>query len=150
MGTYSFNTKMTTVPSTPDWVMVNRDKKDTVSLTWNPTDGAASYTVFRKKVNRFGFSSGYTAIASNHSGPNYVDKIAPLQSGSHYSYYVTAKNAIGESAKSSEARTDDQASSHMAVPLIVVLTVVIFVIIFSITRYKNKSSRQVYTVDVSD
>jgi hypothetical protein len=139
IGIFSFNTNMTTVPTTPDWVMANRNNKGSVSLTWNPTFGATTYTVYRKKVNLFGFSSSYELIASNLTDPNFVDLHA---NGVTYSYKVTANNAIGESKKSIAAQADEQ-SSVMTTTLLILLTLLTIVIIFTIARVKYKSIKQV-------
>jgi hypothetical protein len=144
LGIYSFYTNMTTAPSTPDWVLADRNNKDSVSLTWNPTHGAASYTVYRKEINFFGLSSGsYQTVASNLNDPNYVDKKATLKNGATYSYKVTANNAIGESKKSIEAQSDDQSSTMMTALLIVLFTIGTVVIIFIIARAKSKSTKQI-------
>jgi hypothetical protein len=103
IGIYSFQTKMTTVPATPDWVMANTKNKDSVLITWNPTSGTDSYTVYRKKINILGISSKWTPIASNLPEPYFMDITAKQHIGVKYSYIVTAKNAIGKSAKSSRA-----------------------------------------------
>jgi hypothetical protein len=148
LGIYSFYTNMTTVPSTPDWVLADRNNKDSDSLTWNPTHGATSYTVYRKEINLFGLSSGsYQTVASNLTDPNYVDKNAALKTGATYSYKVTANNTIGESKKSIEAQSDDQSSTMMTALLIVLFTLGTAVIIFIITRAKSKSNRQLKLTD---
>ncbi|MBI0579116.1 alpha-galactosidase [Neobacillus cucumis] len=139
LGIFSFHTKMTTVPDSPDWILSNRNKKesDSVLVKWNPTAGAAFYTVYRKKVNILGFNSKYKPIASNLTEPTFIDKTATNQLGVTYSYTVTAKNAIGESTKSTEVQTNNLSSDKMAVLLIGYSFIVIIVIFFSIARKRK-------------
>jgi hypothetical protein len=113
-----------------------------VSLSWNPTFGAESYTVYRKEVNILGLSSGYKPIASGLSNPNYMDNRAKLKSGVTYSYKVTATNKIGESKKSLEGYSDDQSSVKMTALLIVSFTLGAVAIIFIIARIKSKSTKR--------
>ena len=145
IGTYSFHTKMTTVPTAPEWVIAERNNNDSVSLTWNPKTGANSYTVYRKKLNIFGFSSSYTKIASNLTSPSYVDKTAAHHNGFKYSYVVTTNNSLGESNQSASVQTTDQSSAHVSALLIILLVLgfftVIIVVILTSTRNKFKSPR---------
>jgi hypothetical protein len=67
-----------------------------VSLTWNASTGATSYHVKRSTTN----GSGYTQIAAP-TGTNYTD--TGLTNGTAYYYVVSALNAAGESANSSQA-----------------------------------------------
>jgi hypothetical protein len=143
LGIYSFHTQMTTVPAAPDWVLAYRKDNDSVSLTWNPTFGTESYTVYRKEINIFGVSSNWSVLASNLTAPTFVDKTAKHQNGVKYSYFITAKNKIGESVKSPKAETDDQTSAQVIASLVLLLSIVILVIIFTIARSKNKSSRPI-------
>lgn len=140
VGIYSFHTELTTAPAKPSGMMANRSNKDSVSLTWNPSFGATSYTVYRKKVNGFGVSSDYVPIAENITSPYFLDKSAKRHTGSTYSYIVTANNTIGESAKSFEAKTEKQSPAQMAA-LIVFLSLLIFSKIFTIAREKYKGSK---------
>ncbi|WP_413307472.1 alpha-galactosidase [Bacillus sp. 1P10SD] len=142
-GIYSFHTKLTTVPATPDWIMATRKNKKSVALTWNPTDGAASYTVYRKKVNSLGFSSGYTKVASNLTEPNFMDQTATLHTGGQYVYTVTAVNAIGDSAQSSEALTDEPSTVQVAASLFGFITLTLLVIFITSITVKNRPSRTV-------
>ena len=138
IGIYSFHTKMTKSPAAPDWVIADRNNKDSISLTWNPTFGADSYTVYRKKVNGLGLSSGYKQIATDVNDPNYTDHKASLQHGGHYSYMVTAHNAVGESAKSIEGHSDKQSSIMVrAISTLGILLILIAGAFFIISRRNN-------------
>ena len=69
----------------------------TIDLTWTPSAGAGGYNLYR------GFSSGgpYSNIVSGLTSTAHSD--AGLANGTTYYYVVTAENANGESAYSSEA-----------------------------------------------
>jgi fibronectin type 3 domain-containing protein len=67
-----------------------------VSLTWTASAGATSYHVKRSTTN----GSGYTQIAAP-AATNYID--AGLTNGTAYYYVVSALNAAGEGANSSQA-----------------------------------------------
>jgi hypothetical protein len=135
IGIFSFNTTMTTVPATPDWLIAKRKNKDSVSLTWNPTFGTTSYTVYRKKVNLFK-SSSYTPIATNLKNTNYVDKTS--KKGDQYSYVVTAMNANGESPRSVTVQINEESSAKTATSSIILFIFVVFIAIFKIFRRKSK------------
>ncbi|MDN3016888.1 alpha-galactosidase [Paenibacillus sp. BSR1-1] len=142
IGIYSFHTKVTTAPDSPDWVLANRKNKDSVSLSWNPTFGTASYTVFRKEINRFGVSSSYKPIASNLTNPNYVDKAAPLSKWTHYSYVVTAKNANGTSKMSPIAQTYTSTfTTQLAILLIVLILVLLSALGIANKKFKLIAQR---------
>jgi hypothetical protein len=143
IGIYSFYTKMNTVPSSPDWVITERKNKNSVSLTWNPTVGSASYSVYRKKVNSFGSVSRYTPIAKDITEPIFEDRTAAYHNGLKYSYMVIANNEIGESKKSFAVVIDDQVSPEMSTALIVFFTLIILVAAFIINRKKYEYSRPV-------
>ena len=64
-------------------------------LTWNSSSGAASYNVKRSITN-----GGPYTIISSPAGTNYTD--AGLANGTAYYYVVSAVNAGGESANSSQ------------------------------------------------
>lgn len=147
IGIYSFHTEITKVPNEPDWVLADRKNNNSVSISWNPTFGAESYTVYRKEVNIFGLSSDYKQIASDISNPNYMDNSAKLKSGVTYSYKVTAANKIGESKKSPEGYSDDQSDVKKTALLIVSITLAAVAIIFIIARIKSKSTKQAELVN---
>jgi hypothetical protein len=67
-----------------------------VTLSWNASDAAATYTLMRSTTP----GSGYLPIASGITGPAYVD--APLKTGTYY-YVVAAANPAGTSPNSAEA-----------------------------------------------
>ncbi|MBT2654743.1 alpha-galactosidase [Bacillus sp. ISL-18] len=137
-GIYSFHTKRTTAPTAPDWVMANKNNSETVTLSWNPTAGATSYTVYRKKVNILGFSR-FKLIATNLTTPNFKDKSA-VHDG-NYSYVVTAKNDIGESEQSVEVQTDNhQATIQLIILLSGFLVMVSGVIFIRVIRDKSKAN----------
>jgi hypothetical protein len=137
-GIYSFYTKSTTAPSAPDWVMADKNNNRTVTLTWNPTAGATSYTVYRKKINILGFSS-FKPIATNLTNPNYKDKSAIHDS--HYSYVVTAKNTRGESGESIEVQTDKHQAAFQLITLLSAFLMVVSCVIFiRVTRDKSKAN----------
>lgn len=142
IGIYSFHTEITKAPNDPDWVLADRQNNDSVSLSWNPTFGAESYTIYRKEVNILGLSSDYKQIASDISTPNYMDNSAELKSGVTYSYKVTASNKLGESKKSTEGYSDDQSSVKKTALLIVSFTLGALAIIFIIARIKSRSTKQ--------
>src|SRR5205814_2332127 len=66
-----------------------------VSLTWNASASATSYNVKRSTTS----GSGYTTIASSTT-TNYTN--IGLTNGTTYYYVVTAVNANGESANSTQ------------------------------------------------
>jgi hypothetical protein len=140
IGIYSFHTKMTTAPAETDWIMAKRKNNHSVSLIWNPAFGTSSYAVYRKEIKLFG-ASRYTPIATNLTIPIYVDNTA--KKDVKYLYYVTAKNAIGESDRSIKVQVGGQSSVKMAAPLIVLFTLVGIAIIFLITRNNNKFSKSI-------
>ncbi|MEH7549210.1 alpha-galactosidase [Neobacillus vireti] len=138
IGIYSFHTTKTSVPTAPDWILANKNKNDSVSITWNPTAGATSYTIYRKKVDILGLDS-YKPIARNLITPNYVDKTA--EDGVNYSYIVSAKNDIGESEQSNEVQADNHQPTVQLITLLIgFLFFVIFTTIFRIRRDKSKSN----------
>ena len=67
-----------------------------VSLTWTASSGATSYNVKRSTV-----SGGPYTTASSPTSASFND--AGLTNGTTYFYVVTAVNAVGESANSSQA-----------------------------------------------
>jgi hypothetical protein len=68
-----------------------------VALTWNPSAGAASYSIYRGTAPG---GEGATAIGTTASN-NFTD--TGLANGTRYYYTVTASNTAGTSASSNEA-----------------------------------------------
>jgi fibronectin type 3 domain-containing protein len=62
-----------------------------VTLNWEASVGAASYTVYRNPVIEHGYA-GYTVIASAVVGTTYLD--TGLSNGDGYYYYVTASDGV--------------------------------------------------------
>jgi len=67
-----------------------------ISLVWNATAGATSYTVRRASSS----GAAYTTIASGLSTVNYTD--TSVSDGATYYYVVTPANASGDGANSAE------------------------------------------------
>lgn len=82
-------------PATPAGLQATAGNAQ-VSLSWNASSGATSYHVKRSTTN----GSGYTQISTSAT-TGYID--AGLTNGTTYYYVVTALNAAGESANSSQA-----------------------------------------------
>lgn len=68
-----------------------------VALSWSASSGATSYTVKRSTVN----GGPYTVLASGIAGTGYND--GSVSNGTTYYYVVSASNAGGEGANSSQA-----------------------------------------------
>ena len=68
-----------------------------VALTWNAVSGSTSYSVKRADAS----GGPYNLLASGVASPAYTD--SPVVNGTTYYYVVSAVNAAGESANSSEA-----------------------------------------------
>jgi fibronectin type 3 domain-containing protein/regulation of enolase protein 1 (concanavalin A-like superfamily) len=82
------------VPPTPTGLTATAGNAQ-VALTWNASSGATSYNVGRSTTS----GSGYATIASPAT-PNYTDTAAA--NGTTYYYVVSAVNAGGTSANSSQ------------------------------------------------
>jgi fibronectin type 3 domain-containing protein len=67
-----------------------------ISLVWNSTAGATSYTVRRASTS----GAAYTTIASGVTTVNYTD--TSVSDGTTYYYVVTPSNASGDGANSAE------------------------------------------------
>src|SRR5207237_3502496 len=70
---------------------------DQVVLNWNPSTGATGYNVKRSTTN----NGPYTTIGPNVNVTNFTDTAAT--NGSTYYYVVSALDAGGEGANSSQA-----------------------------------------------
>jgi ELWxxDGT repeat protein len=66
-----------------------------VALSWSPSAGAATYTVYRGTA-----SGAETLVQAGVPGTSFLD--AGLTNGQHYFYQVTASNPGGESPRSAE------------------------------------------------
>jgi acid phosphatase type 7 len=86
-----------------------------VSLTWNASSGATSYNVKRATVS----GGPYTTIA-NVTTTSHVD--TGVVNGTTYYYVVSALNAVGESANSSQVSATPSAPSPPAAPSNLTLT----------------------------
>jgi chitin-binding protein len=68
-----------------------------ISLTWNATAGATGYNVKRSSTS----GGPYANVAANTTATSFTN--TALTNGTHYYYVVTALNASGESALSTQA-----------------------------------------------
>jgi len=82
-------------PPTPTGLQATAGNTQII-LSWTASSGATSYHVKRSTTN----GSGYTQIAAPTS-TNYID--TGLTNGTTYYYFVSALNAAGESANSTQA-----------------------------------------------
>ena len=85
-------------PSAPNGLVASADNSQ-VSLSWNASQAATGYNVYRGTT-----AGGETSTPINSSpisGTSFVDTNA--SNGTTYFYIVTAKNGIGESGPSNEA-----------------------------------------------
>jgi len=88
------------------WVLVARTRLQsqrlgaphTVKLTWVGSAGASSYNVYRSQTS----GSYQRPLITGWTSTSYTD--ATVSAGQTYFYAVTAVNAFGESAKSSEVK----------------------------------------------
>jgi fibronectin type 3 domain-containing protein/regulation of enolase protein 1 (concanavalin A-like superfamily) len=85
-----------TAPAAPTGLTATADNAQ-ISLLWNSSAGAATYTVLRSTTS----GSGYTTVATGVTGTSYTD--TGLTNGTTYYYVVTASNTGGTSANSTEA-----------------------------------------------
>jgi len=85
-----------TIPDAPTGLAATPDNAQ-VSLLWNSSTGAATYSVLRSTTS----GSGYATVATGLTGTSYID--TGLTNNTIYYYVVTATNTGGTSANSSQA-----------------------------------------------
>jgi acid phosphatase type 7 len=107
--TYAIIKSAGTPPAAPTGLAATPGNNQ-VSLTWNASAGASTYTVKRATTS----GGPYTAIATDISFTSYTDTTAV--NNTTYYYVVTAQNSQGESGNSSEASATPQAPSAPAAP----------------------------------
>ena len=93
---YSNQASATTIPAPPTGLSATAGNAQ-VTLTWNASSGATSYNARRSTTN----GGPYTVIATNITTTSYTN--TGLANGTTYYYVVSAVNASGESANSSQA-----------------------------------------------
>ncbi len=86
-------------PSTPTGVSGTTSSATPAVISWGTVSGATSYTVYRGAT-----SGAETSLATGVAGTSYSDTTAAR--GTTYYYTITAVNAGGESAQSSEVIVD--------------------------------------------
>ena len=85
-----------TVPATPTGLAATGGNAQ-ISLTWNASTGATSYHVKRSTTS----GGPFTSTLASPTATNYVD--TTVTNGTAYFYVVSAVNAAGESANSSQS-----------------------------------------------
>jgi rhamnogalacturonan endolyase len=105
-------------PATPQGLAVAASGDHRVSLTWNASPGASSYSVWRTTLypnNVGGFTSLKTISLTDWiTNPSFTDN-SP-SNGRTYSYYVQAANAVGDSAPSGAVRAAPLPAPPAAAP----------------------------------
>lgn len=101
----------TTVPSAPTGLAASAGDAQ-VSLTWNASSGATSYSIFRGTTAN---GQATTPIATGITSTNYVN--TGLTNGTTYYYKVKAVNSAGSSAYSNEANAKPVAPSGNGINL---------------------------------
>lgn len=91
-----------------------------VTLSWTGSSGATGYNVKRATQN----GGPYTIIGNAVTGTTYVD--SGLTNGTAYYYVVSALNATGESANSSQVSAQPAAPAAPSQPTAVLLPVEVF------------------------
>ncbi len=84
-----------TAPATPTGLQATGGNAQ-ISLTWNASTGATSYNVKRSTTS----GGPFTSTLASPTATNYVD--TTVTNGTAYFYVVSAVNAAGESANSSQ------------------------------------------------
>ena len=105
-----------------------------VSLTWNTSAGAESYSIHRSTTSGGPYAPIATGVTANS------DTDTGLTNGTTYYYVVSAVNFYGESAASNEAGATPQAPTDMHVQSITVTTV-------KVGKGEKKGHAQVVIVD---
>ena len=107
--TYAIVKSAPTPPAAPTGLAATPGNNQ-VSLAWNASAGASTYTVKRATTS----GGPYTPIATAISFTSYTDTTAV--NGTTYYYVVTAQNSQGESGNSTEASATPQPSAAPAAP----------------------------------
>ena len=84
------------VPETPEDLELTAGADSSITVTWEPSEGATSYRIYRATASG---AQGTTPIATT-TGTSYKDN--NLSSTPIYFYQVSAVNADGESARAAE------------------------------------------------
>jgi fibronectin type 3 domain-containing protein len=128
----------TAAPSAPTGLTAN-PADSSIDLTWNPTAGATSYSVYRGTAPG---AEGATAVGTSTSD-SFTDN--GLTNGTGYYYTVAASNAGGASAKSAETNTVPTAAVvPPPVPFGVVVTPTSSSIQLQWTYEEGATSYQIY------
>lgn len=91
-------------PAAPTGLSATAASSSQINLTWSASSGATSYNVKRSSVS----GGPYTTVASGITSTNHGD--AGLSASTAYYYVVSAANANGESADSTQASATSQTS----------------------------------------
>ena len=83
-------------PATPKNILFTPVTTDSVTITWDASEGATSYNVYRREAGK-----GTLEKIATVTDPTYVD--TTVEKAHDYYYSVTAVNANGESAGTNEA-----------------------------------------------
>ncbi|HEY6788444.1 MAG TPA: malectin domain-containing carbohydrate-binding protein, partial [Trebonia sp.] len=128
----------TTVPPAPTGLTAN-PTNDEIDLTWNPSAGATSYSIYRGTAPG---AEGATAVGTT-STDSFND--TGLTNGTGYYYTIAASNAAGTSAKTAETNTVPTAAVVAPpVPFGVVITPSAGQVSLQWTYEENATSYQVY------
>ncbi len=103
-GEQSDEDSATTLPAAPTGLNASATVARQITLMWDATPGADSYTVYRRTIGAL------TILMANIPGTNFTD--TGLDAGTEYFYAVTATNGTGEGAQSGE----DSATTLPAAP----------------------------------
>ncbi len=95
---------ISSVPSAPANVTATAGTDGSITLTWDVVDGAAYYNVYMAAASGV-TKANYTTLTQGmiHAGQTSPFTHTDLSSGTPYYFVVTAGNALGESAESTEA-----------------------------------------------